>query len=116
MDDFTSDLELSNLDLNDYSTYDLRNVEGITYPCVLLDNIHLIDILPLLNMIDADSNRRFPAWVFVDNSFVSIGGISLTFDTVFLMKQLGVAITIYEDSDCITTLNLNNVDVLEKMI
>lgn len=109
-------LEISELDISEFGAPDLRNVKGIQYPCVLLNNVYLSDVLPLLNAIDKDSTRRLPAWVFVQDTFEPIGGLSLTFDTVYLMRQLGVSLTLFADADNVESLNLKNNAVMERFI
>lgn len=116
MDEYIDDLDLMDLDVTDIGLSDLRNVKGIEYPCALIGNVYVVDVLPLVNVMDCESSRRFPAWIFVDGTFEQIGGISLTFDTVFLMRQLGLSLTIYENEETIESLNLHNLDILEKFI
>lgn len=116
MIDIPLDLEVADLDISEFEIADLRQVDGISYPCVLLGNIHIIDVLPLVNGIDMESNRRFPAWVNIGGDFEPIGSVSLTFDAIYLLKNLGVSVTLYEDEESVTALNLQNASTLERFI
>ena len=116
MDYSLDDLNIEDIDISEYCNKDLRDIEGVQFPCILLNNIYLADVIPLINGIDKESNRRFPAWVKVEDTFETIGSLSLTFDTIFLLRNLGVAMTLYQDSETVTTFNLQNRDVLEQFI
>lgn len=116
MDYSVEDLQIEDIDISEYCCTDLRDRNDVEFPCVLLGNIYITDVIPLINKIDKESNRRFPAWVEVEDTFEPVGNLSLTFDVVLLLRNLGVSITLFEDCDTVTTFNLRNKDVLEKFI
>lgn len=95
---------------------DIRDTEGIEYPFLLLSNVAYINVLSLLSNSDTGSCRSINSWILVDNEFTQIKPIALTFNTLILMRNLGVTITIYASENKVNTLNLKDPKVLEKYI
>ena len=109
------DLDFIDPDFSD-DTKDIRDIEGIEYPFLLLTNIEYVNVLSLLSKSDKGSCRSIDTWVFVDGEYIQINPIALTFNTLILMRNLGVTLTIYASNERVDTVNLKNPKVLEKYI
>lgn len=109
------DLDFIDPDFND-DVKDIRDIEGIEYPFLLLSNIEYINVLSLLSNSDKGSCRSINSWVFVDDEYVQINPLALTFNTLILMRNLGVTLTIYASNERVDTVNLKDPKVLEKYI
>ncbi len=102
-------------DLND-DMVDIRDIPKIEYPFILLSGIEYINVLSLLYKTDSESCRTFNSWIYIDSEYTQIEPIALTFNTLLLMRNLGVVITIYASYDKVSTLNLNDPSIMEKYI
>ena len=113
MDEF--DLEFIDPDFSaDFK--DIREIEGIEYPFLLLSGVEYINVLSLLSNSDKGSCRSINSWILVDDEYTQINPIALTFNTLILMRNLGVTLTIYASKDRVDTINLKDPKVLEKYI
>lgn len=109
------DLDFIDPDFND-DMKDIRDMEGVAYPFLLLSNIEYINVLSLLYNSDKGSCRSINSWIFVDGEYHQINPIALTFNTLILMRNLGVTLTIYASNEKVDTINLKDPKVLEKYI
>lgn len=109
------DLELD-LDLDLGQSVDFTDTEDIVYPCLLISNILDINTLKLLKSLNTSPTRQFPSWVSIDNEFVNVGSLSLTFETIQMMRQLQVSCILYTDSKSPTLLDMNDINTFLKVM
>lgn len=107
-----------NIDSFDLGLADLRDQDGINYPCILLSGVAFMDCLRVLSANKRKSYREVDAWLELENSegFKNIGTIQLDSDLLLLLKYLRIRAVMYYDAERIEALDLNDPQVIEKFI
>lgn len=96
---------------------DVTQMEGFSYPSILLSNIAHMETLEVIKENKVQSNRTFPVWLETpDGDFANLGTLNLTFEMLALLRYLRVRVTLYLDPDNVRELNLEDPEVLQDFI
>lgn len=112
--------DTSPLSLDDVSLgfQDFRDEPGVTYPALLLSNVHFLDALKVLKQAKRDSYRSVSVWAELPNGegFSDMGTIQLDSTVLLLLRHLHIGAVVYYSREEIEALDLNDPAVLERFI
>ena len=99
------------------SVKDLRDEPGVEFPALLLSGVLFRDSLEVLKSAKRESYRSVDLWVEnSDGGYVHIGDIQLDSKVLLLLRFLRISATMYYDKERVEVLNLNDPEVIERVI
>lgn len=109
--DFSNSFELSEI-------FDIRELEGFSYPSMLISGVKFNDTLRILRELRTDSYRLFDVWIDLGDGEPPIkqGTLPANSEILLAMRYLGLRVTLYLDENNIESLDLNKSKDIEKFI